>query len=92
MTIFLNDPSTLTTIILKIFSIFRLTKLAYANDTKRIRACSNLTLINSMLVLFGPMREDTLTKTLMILQAGGTLLAFAIRYGATSLFYGPERR
>lgn len=49
--------------------------------------CSNLTIINLALVICGPTQEGRLTFLLMVVQVFGTLVAFAIRYGLSQLFY-----
>lgn len=49
--------------------------------------CNNLTIINLTLVVFGPMQEGRLTSFLMVVQVLGTLVAFAIRYGLSQVFY-----
>ena len=48
---------------------------------------SNLTLINCLLVWFGPMHERTVTILVMLLQVLGTLVALAVRYPLASTLY-----
>jgi UDP-N-acetylglucosamine--dolichyl-phosphate N-acetylglucosaminephosphotransferase len=49
---------------------------------------NNLTLLNFVLIKFGPMREESLTNVIMIIQfIFGGVLAFAIRYGLVHLAY-----
>ena len=48
---------------------------------------SNLTLINFVLHVCGPMRERDLTVVLMLLQAISSILAFFIRYVLAGVFY-----
>ncbi|GAA6062263.1 hypothetical protein JCM10212_000923, partial [Sporobolomyces blumeae] len=59
-----------------------------------IVATSNLTILNLLLLWFGPMREDHLTLSLMGVQVVGSCAAFAIRYGLGAWAYGGtgERR
>ncbi|KAK4054046.1 tunicamycin resistance protein [Microbotryomycetes sp. JL221] len=60
-----------------------------------VEACSNLTILNLILVRIGRdkgIKEDKLTMTLMMLQAGASVLAFAVRYGIAQLFYDGSRR
>ncbi|XP_054162910.1 UDP-N-acetylglucosamine--dolichyl-phosphate N-acetylglucosaminephosphotransferase-like [Oppia nitens] len=54
------------------------------NDTYE---CSNLTIINLILVKFGPMNEKYVTIILLIIQCLCTCLAFFIRYGISRIFY-----
>ena len=62
------------------------------NGRRRIVAHSNLTILNLILVLRGPMREDHLTMEMLGIQALGSGLAFAIRYGGAGWFYDGGRR
>lgn len=48
---------------------------------------NNLTLINYLLRIFGPMHEPKLTSILLFLQVICSLIAFTIRYPLASLFY-----
>lgn len=50
-------------------------------------AMSNLTIINYVLYVCGPMKEARLTCTLLGVQLGASLLAFAIRYPLAALLY-----
>ncbi|TXT04985.1 hypothetical protein VHUM_03805 [Vanrija humicola] len=58
----------------------------------RIVAASNLTILNYLLVVFGPMHEQTLCFALGAVQVASSALAFGIRYGVGSLVYGGDRR
>lgn len=49
--------------------------------------CTNMTLINLCLKLFGPMHEQKLTSCLLVIQVICSLFAFSIRYGFVRLFY-----
>lgn len=53
---------------------------------------TNLTLLNSALIWFGPMREYTLVNTLLFLQVASSVAAFGVRYGLASLVYDGDRR
>ena len=68
-----------------ILRTFRLVK--YKQINAETFECSNLTIINLMIVFFGPTHEKTLTKRLLILQFVCTILAFGIRYGLSQIFY-----
>ncbi|XP_071842308.1 UDP-N-acetylglucosamine--dolichyl-phosphate N-acetylglucosaminephosphotransferase-like isoform X1 [Apostichopus japonicus] len=49
--------------------------------------CSNFTIINLMLRIFGPLHEQTLTIILMVIQIIGSCVAFFIRYKLAGVFY-----
>lgn len=63
-----------------------------SSSTARITSHTNLTLLNLLLVLRGPMREDRLTIELMVLQGLGSGVAFAVRYAGAGWFYDGGRR
>jgi UDP-N-acetylglucosamine--dolichyl-phosphate N-acetylglucosaminephosphotransferase len=76
-----------------ILASLRLVKINRDPKTNQIQTCSNLTILNLLLVLFGPMREDRVTTVMMGLQVICSALAFAIRYGLGAWFYeGEDRR
>eukprot|EP00092_Neocalanus_flemingeri_P041983 GFUD01045732.1.p1 GENE.GFUD01045732.1~~GFUD01045732.1.p1 ORF type:complete len:415 (+),score=114.68 GFUD01045732.1:45-1289(+) len=50
--------------------------------------CNNLTLINFILRLTGPMHEQTLTVTILVIQVLSSVLAFMVRYPLAYLMYG----
>ncbi|XP_075587081.1 alg7 dolichyl-phosphate N-acetylglucosaminephosphotransferase isoform X2 [Dermatophagoides farinae] len=98
----LMEPSTFTVpqrsqmsasanLMLKILTFLRLIEYreigTKSTTTTTTYECSNLTLINLMLVFFGPMRESQLTRLLLIIQFICTLIAFFIRYGLSEIFY-----
>jgi UDP-N-acetylglucosamine--dolichyl-phosphate N-acetylglucosaminephosphotransferase len=56
-------------------------------STSEITACTNLTILNLLLLRLGSVREDVLTKRLMWCQVAGSAVAFAVRYGAGRLVY-----
>lgn len=87
-----KPPTLLTTVILRIFAAFRLVELTYTKDKKQIKSTTNLTIICMVLCLFGPMKEANLTKSIMAIQAAGSVLAFVIRYAGAGLFYESSRR
>lgn len=57
-------------------------------DPSQIAAISNMTLINLVLVLGGPMREDKLTTVLLSLQAGVGLGALIVRHTVATYVFG----
>lgn len=81
-----NDIGGLAKLMLKTLSLLRLIELREPPKSTN-QQCSNLTLINLMLVLFGPMHESKLTRLLLIVQFCATLIAFFIRYGLSEIFY-----
>ncbi|GAA5927227.1 hypothetical protein JCM3775_002485 [Rhodotorula graminis] len=58
--------------------------------SRDVTATTNLTVLNLLLLRGGSVREDTLTKRLAACQVAGTVLAFALRYGAGRWAYGEE--
>ena len=61
-------------------------------DRGRVVSTTNLTILNFLLVLFGPMHERTLCAVMGGLQVSCSILAFGVRYGAASWVYGGDRR
>lgn len=87
-----KQPRAMGRAMLRILEWLRFVRIA-RNREGHIVAFSNLTLPNVLLVNFGPMSEVALARSILAVQAAGSVTAFAIRYGAASLFYpGPERR
>ena len=60
----------------------------FSRDGEEWVECNNLTLINLVLKLCGPMHERTLTVLLLVIQVACSVVAFAIRYPLAFLFYG----
>ncbi|OCF71195.1 UDP-N-acetylglucosamine-dolichyl-phosphate N-acetylglucosaminephosphotransferase [Kwoniella mangroviensis CBS 8886] len=100
LVVFESPPPLKTTIVLEILSFLRLVKLEYhqspnpknSTDKRYIKSSTNLTIINFLLVHFGPMREDRLCMLVGFVQVVGSCIAFGIRYKVGSWFYGGERR
>jgi UDP-N-acetylglucosamine--dolichyl-phosphate N-acetylglucosaminephosphotransferase len=84
-------PSKLASLILKTLALLRLVKLTTDNKGT-ITSTTNLTILNALLVMFGPMTEPTLVKLLIATQVAGSALAFVIRYGLAGLVYDGDRR
>ncbi|EGG12610.1 uncharacterized protein MELLADRAFT_73788 [Melampsora larici-populina 98AG31] len=74
--------------ILETFGLIRLLR----NREGEVIGCSNLTLLNLLLIWFGEMREDKLTMVMMGSQVFGTLIGLGIRYGMSGLFYDLSMR
>ncbi|KAI6044703.1 glycosyl transferase family 4-domain-containing protein [Pisolithus marmoratus] len=90
-TAFSQPPSKLTVLILRIFASLRLTKLKSHPSSGTIIEATNLTILNFLLLNFGPMNEKRLVQTLMTVQVSGSALAFAVRYGLAGLVYDGDR-
>jgi UDP-N-acetylglucosamine--dolichyl-phosphate N-acetylglucosaminephosphotransferase len=54
--------------------------------------CSNLTVLNLILVWCGPLHERTLCWAVMIVQVISSLLAFGVRYGIVQYLYPDVKR
>jgi UDP-N-acetylglucosamine--dolichyl-phosphate N-acetylglucosaminephosphotransferase len=86
--------------ILETLRLVRLERIPATADPKtgrkprrdQIVSTTNLTILNSLLVHFGPLREDTLCGVMIAVQILGSVVAFGIRYGVGSWVYGGERR
>jgi len=76
-------------LILKLFSLFGLVHLKYTTvGTEERLEFNNLTIINLILKFTGPMHEQTLTLTLLLIQMVSSLLAFTVRYPLAFLLFG----
>lgn len=75
-----------------LIGVMKLLRIAYVEeyeeDGTNYVKFNNLTLINFMLKLFGPLHERTLTIVLLAFQILCSCLAFTIRYPLALLFYG----
>lgn len=69
-------------------TIFRLLRIIEWNETEDgVVTTNNFTLINLLLILFGPQHEQRLTYYLLGIQVFCTLVAFVIRYPLAKYFY-----
>lgn len=68
-------------------NIFRLFKIISWQEKNGYVTTNNFTLINLVLLFFGPLHEEKLTIVLIAIQIFCTVLAFIIRYPLASLFY-----
>jgi UDP-N-acetylglucosamine--dolichyl-phosphate N-acetylglucosaminephosphotransferase len=71
----------------RVLSTLRLVHVAEKPSGTGEVVMSNLTIINFVLYVCGPMREPRLTGTLLVVQLCASLLAFAIRYPLAALLY-----
>lgn len=60
----------------------------YSKDNEDYVECNNLTLINFVLKVFGPLHEQTLTVVLLTIQIICSFIAFVVRYPLALFFYG----
>lgn len=103
--VFEDEPPLKTRVVLRVLEVLRLVELervpvttatqspARSNAaTSRITSTTNLTILNFLLVHFGPLHERTLCLLLGLVQVSCSVLAFGIRYGLGALVYGGERR
>ena len=58
-----------------------------SEDGKEEREVSNFTIINLLLVWFGPQKEQTLTFIVLFVQIVFSFIAFAIRYPLAAFLY-----
>ena len=70
--------------IAKKFNLISLHKVPLSTDTYKV---TNFTIINFFLNWYGPMKESTLTTTLLVFQALCSCFAFFVRYYLSSLVY-----
>ncbi|XP_019754175.2 UDP-N-acetylglucosamine--dolichyl-phosphate N-acetylglucosaminephosphotransferase [Dendroctonus ponderosae] len=79
-----SELSVLGKIVISLFRVFRLIRWEEKNG---VVVTNNFTLINLVLLYFGPMHEAKLSTVLLGIQFLCTLLAFVIRYPFASVFY-----
>ncbi|XP_030773401.1 UDP-N-acetylglucosamine--dolichyl-phosphate N-acetylglucosaminephosphotransferase isoform X3 [Rhinopithecus roxellana] len=80
--------SFLGTFILKVAESLRLVTVHQSETGDgEFTECNNMTLINLLLKIFGPIHERNLTLLLLLLQILGSAFTFSIRYQLVRLFY-----
>jgi hypothetical protein len=90
--VLIENPNALTLAVVRLLSTVKLAQVGIDEETKSM-TCTNLTILNFLLNFTGPIKEDTLTKLVIIVQLAGSVLAFSIRYGLAGFFYeGGDRR
>ena len=57
------------------------------NKKTKISRVSNFTLINLLLIKFGPMKEENTAILVMIVQAICSIFAYLVRYGLVHIIY-----
>lgn len=83
-----KDMNILSKIIVNLVSIFRLGHVTTSRveETDYI-IMNNLTLINFVIYVFGPMHEKRVVQVLMVIQVLGSCVAFLVRYQLAKIFY-----
>jgi UDP-N-acetylglucosamine--dolichyl-phosphate N-acetylglucosaminephosphotransferase len=99
---FPKPPPLRTRIILEILEFLRLVRLERLPSAKdqgsasprngTIISSTNLTILNFLLVTFGPLQEQSLCVLMGLVQIACSAFAFWIRYGLGSWVYGGDRR
>ncbi|XP_025896057.1 UDP-N-acetylglucosamine--dolichyl-phosphate N-acetylglucosaminephosphotransferase [Nothoprocta perdicaria] len=80
--------SALGTYILKAVNVLHVVDVRSGLDEDgEYTECNNMTLINLVIKLTGPMHERNLTLLLLLIQVLGSVVAFSIRYQLVRLFY-----
>lgn len=85
-----KKPKKIVSTMLKILYKFKLIDINIDPKTNEILDCSNMTLINLIIVWFGPMREDKLCNTILLLQFSIGLAAICLRHLLGSLLFGND--
>ncbi|PWA02389.1 hypothetical protein BB558_001461 [Smittium angustum] len=72
--------------IIRILEVFKLVKV-WRDENGNMTDVNNLTLLNLILVWFGPMPEYKLTQKVIVMQILFSIVAFFIRFTMSSIFY-----
>lgn len=83
----LNEISLIGRLSFEVFSRLRLIKIFKVEGVKV--TCNNFTLLNLMLIIFGPTHEETLTIQLLVLQVCTqimSILAFGLHFHSTYMY------
>lgn len=81
----LEHSTSLGLLIVKLFAWLRLARIS--KDSKGKESCSNLTLINLILLWLGPLKENHLTLSILLIQSCCSCVGFFIRYALAPIFY-----
>lgn len=84
--VFEKPLNRLATLLIK--SLAKLKLLDVELSGKEIKNCSNMTIINLVLVWTGPLREDALCMTLLLIQFGLGLVSLVLRHIIGKLLFG----
>lgn len=85
-----NPPKAVFVPVLRLLASLRLIDLEVDSKTGGIVSCSNMTVINLMLVWFGPMREDKLCNLILAFQFAIGVAAIVLRHCIGSLLFGHD--
>ncbi|SCU77893.1 LADA_0A02740g1_1 [Lachancea dasiensis] len=85
-----HPPQKVMVPVLKILHALKLIDIETDIKKNMIISCTNMTLINLVLVWFGPMREDKLCNRILTIQLAVGLLAIFGRHVVGSLIYGHD--
>lgn len=80
----LSELNSFSYYVIKFYKLFRIIEWDEKHDYV---VTNNLTLINYVLLILGPMHENKLTMILLCFQIVASLIAFTIRYPLATLFY-----
>lgn len=81
----MQDLNVLGRLLVRILRLVRVIKWEERTDGQIVT--NNFTIINLAILFLGPMREDRLTKVLLVFQIFCSCVAFTIRYPLASFFY-----
>ncbi|KIW91490.1 uncharacterized protein Z519_07456 [Cladophialophora bantiana CBS 173.52] len=87
-----RPPSKPLTAIFLLLEKLHLIQVTVEPKTNRISSTSNLTIINLWLVWRGPMREDQLTRELLIMQTCCGFLGLFVRHTMALLIFSTDNR
>ncbi|SCU96853.1 LAMI_0F07976g1_1 [Lachancea mirantina] len=85
-----KPPKSVMKPVFRVLEFFKLIHIEYDTKTGEMVNCTNMTLINLVLVWFGPMREDILCNTILALQFAIGLTAIAARHALGTLIFGHD--
>ena len=85
-----NPPKAVFVPVLRLLASLYLIDLEVDSKTGSIVSCSNMTVINLMLVWFGPMREDKLCNLILAFQFAIGVAAIVLRHCIGSLLFGHD--
>lgn len=86
---FEKPPPKLVTLVLKFLQRLRLVEL-WTNSRGEPVEMSNLTILNLLIVTFGPMKEDKLTMAIMALQALSGVVGLLVRHKLALLVFAQD--
>ncbi|KAI5285433.1 3-isopropylmalate dehydratase, partial [Ascosphaera atra] len=90
---FERQPRRLVKCALETLELLRLVRLTRdENDKRRITHCTNLTLFNMWLVMFGPKREDVLARQVVLAQVACGICALVVRHTMALYVFAEDNR